>query len=82
MKLLGLLIILNSLVLTGYWVIGEHRHKEYAITICIIAIVVGIAFTFHERALEISFGSIGKIKAAAKQATIDAEAISDLKKRI
>ncbi len=82
MKLLGLLIILNSLVLTGYWIIGEHPHKGWALTIGIVAIIVGIAFTLHERALEITFGSIGTIKAAAQQATIDAKTVSELKNRV
>ena len=82
MKLLGLLLILNSLVLTGYWVIGDHTHKGWAITICVVTIIVGIAFTFHERALEITFSGIGTIKAAAKQAAIDANAVSDLKDRV
>lgn len=82
MKLLGLLLILNSLVLTGYWVIGDHPHKGWAMTICVVAIIVGVAFTFHERALEITFGGIGTIKAAAKQAAIDATTVSELKDRV
>ncbi|MBL7152152.1 MAG: hypothetical protein ISS79_00420 [Phycisphaerae bacterium] len=82
MKLLGILIILNSLTLTGYWVIGEHPHKGWAITIGIVSIIVGISFTFHERALEVTFKGIGSIKAAAQQAAIDATTVSELKDRV
>lgn len=82
MKLIGLLIIINSLTLTGYWVIGDHPYKGWVVTLCIVAIIVGISFTFQDRAIEITFKGIGSIKAAAKQAAIDAETVSDLKNRV
>ena len=82
MKLLGILIILNSLTLTVYWIIGEHSHKGWIITIGIVSIIVGISFTLHERALEITFKGIGSIKASAQQAEIDAKTVSELKDRV
>lgn len=82
MKLLGLLMIINSLILTGFWLIGENTHKGWVVTICIIFIFVGMFFILQDRAIEISLKGIGTIKAAAKQATVDAELIDSIKQRI
>lgn len=82
MKLLGILIIMNSLIVTGYWVSGSHQHKIWVVSICGLAAFIGIIFTMHDRAIEITFSKIGTIKAAAEQATADANAIADLRSRI
>lgn len=79
---LGFFIILNALAFAIYWVTGNNPHKVWIIPVCTVAIIVGIFFTLYDRAIEITFKGIGTIKAAAKQAVIDAETISDLKKRI
>lgn len=80
--MLGVLIILNTIILTTWWVLGEHLHKNWAMCICIIAIFVGIFFILQDRAIEISFKWLGTIKAAAKQAATDAETIAKIKERI
>jgi len=82
MKLFGIAIVLSSLFFTGYWILGKRRYKGYAIIIGSVAIIVGIAFTFHERALEITFRGIGTIKTAAQQVAIDAKTVSELKDRV
>lgn len=82
MKILGILIIINSLVVTCYWVGGDHQHKGWVMFICFLAVFVGMFFTLHDRAIEIIFPKIGSIKAAAEQVTADAKEVSDIKKRI
>ena len=49
MKLAGILLIGNSLVLTAYWVTAVGTHKTAVISICLIAIFAGVVLTFHER---------------------------------
>jgi len=82
MKLLGILIIINSLVVAGYWVSGTHQHKVGVISVCVLAVFVGVIFTMHDRAIEITFNKIGTIKAAAEQATADANEVAAIKERI
>lgn len=82
MTIVGILIILNSLVLTVYWVIGENPHKIWVLFLCGIAIVVGFIFILQDRVIEISNKWVGTIKTAAKQATIDAKEIATIKERI
>lgn len=47
---------------------------------CLLAAFVGIIFTMHDRAIEITFSRVGTIKAAAEQATADANEIAKSKK--
>ena len=82
MKLLGILIIINSLVVTGYWVSGTHQHKIWVVSVCVLAVFVGVIFTMHSRAIEITFKNVGTIKAAAERATADANEVAAIKKRI
>ncbi len=82
MKLLGILLVVNSLLLAIYCASTGHQHIKSIITVCLIAAFVGIVFTMHDRAIEITFNKIGTIKAAAEQATADAKEIAEIKKRI
>jgi len=82
LKLAGVLLILTSLVLTGYWVLGEHPYKVWAVIICSGAIFAGIFFVVHHRSLELGVPYFGKLKAAAEQASADANTISELKSRV
>ena len=82
MKFIGILIILNSLVITGWWVLTEHPNKPWAVTIGLFAMFAGIFVMLQDRVVEVSIENVGTIKAAAQQATQDAEAIAELKNRI
>lgn len=48
----------------------------------ILSIVAGLALTFHERAIEITFGKVATLKAAAQQATTDAKEIAAIRQRV
>ena len=78
----GVLLILVSLSITAWWVIGENPHKKWAFAICLAAIFSGAFLILQERVTELTVENIGTIKSAAKQASADAKAITDLKKRV
>lgn len=81
-QLIGILIIVNSLVISAWW-LGTHQTWNLGFTsIAILACLIGLALILNERALELSFGKFGMIKSAAKQATDDANAIAQLKQRV
>ncbi|MBU0547861.1 MAG: hypothetical protein KJ710_02815 [Candidatus Omnitrophica bacterium] len=82
MRLLGFLMIGNAFIITFYCLFNGIQNKTLVISSCILLIVVGIAFVFQDRAIEITFGNIATIKTAAKQAAIDAKTVSDLKERV
>jgi len=82
MKIIGILLIFNALFLTTWWVCTEHPHKGWAVLASLVTIFVGVYFTVQDRAIEITIKNVGTIKAAAKQAVIDAQAVADLLKRI
>jgi len=82
LKVVGVLLIINSLVITAWWVIGEHSHKGWAFTLCLSAVFVGAFLVLQERVTELTVKGIGTIKSAAEQATADANVISDLKARV
>ena len=82
MKNVGFLIILNALIVTAWWVCTDHQYKTWAITIGLLTMFAGIFLMVQERAIEVTIERVGTIKAAAQQATEDAEEINELKKRI
>lgn len=81
-KLVGSLLILNSLVITAWWVMGEHTHKGWAYAICLVALFAGIFLVLQERVTELTVEGIGAIKSAAEKANTDANAISELRNRV
>ena len=82
LQLIGLLIILNSLVVAGWWLMQQKPGMAACISLCLIGVFVGIVLIFNERAVEITIKNVGTIKAVAEQAKVDAQTISDIKQRI
>jgi len=80
--ILGIFLIINALAFAIYWATGDNAHKAWVIPLCIVCVIVGMFFTLHDRAIEVTFKGIGNIKAAEKQATTDAEVISNIKNKI
>ena len=79
MKIIGVLISVLAVLLTGWWVSSDRRHKPWVLSVCIIAIFVGIFTMLQDRAIEVSLRGVGTIKAAAEQATTDAAAIANVR---
>lgn len=81
LQLFGLLIIVNTLI-CGAWSLQQGKPSAVGIYLIAFALVAGLALTFHERAIEISFGKYASIKAAAQQATTDAQEIAKVRERV
>lgn len=81
-KLPGVILIVIALATAFGWVAADRPNKGWVFTVCLLAIFAGCFLTVHERATEISVRGIGTIKAAAKQATSDATAITELRDTI
>jgi len=82
MNILGFFIILSALVITGWWVLSNHKYKGWAVTVCILALFAGTLMLLQDRVVEVSLKGVGTIKAAAEKAITDAAAIADVKKRV
>lgn len=82
MKLIGILLVLNSIGLAAWWIFNEGSHKAAAITLCSIAVFSGIALILQDRITELTVKGIGTIKAATKQVESDAQLVSELKERV
>ena len=82
LQLLGIIIIANSLIISAWWLFNGRPWSIGLGTLLILALVVGLAFIFNERAIEISFGKIATLKAAAAQAQSDANEIAKIKERV
>lgn len=82
MKLIGILLVLNSLAVSGWWIMTHGSHKGSVLTLCSLAVLAGIAFLICDRITEFSLKGIGTIKAAANQATADANVVAELKTRV
>ncbi len=82
LQLIGVLIIVNSLTCAGWFVAHDKSLGGGGVTLVIFSIVAGLALTFHERAIEITFGKVATLKAAAQQATTDAKEISVIRQRV
>lgn len=81
-NVLGLVLILASIGVTAWWVMQERPHKKWASSLCLLSVFVGFLLMVYQRAIEVTFGGIGTIKAAAEKASLDAQAIAEIRKRI
>lgn len=82
LQLIGVLLILNSLVVAGWWLSQQKSGMAACVTLCLIAIFAGIVLIFNERAVEITIDKVGTIKAVAEQAKVDAKTIAEIRERI
>jgi len=80
--LIGVLLISVALIITFWWVAGEHPNKKWAFAVCLVAVFGGAFLVLQERVTELTVKGIGTIKSAAEQASAGANAITDLKKRV
>jgi hypothetical protein len=88
MKLLGLLLIANALILSAAWMVGETASKAGSATrigvvsVTLIAVFAGIFFIIADRSTEITVKGVGTIKAAALSAQTDAKEVAAIKQRV
>ena len=79
--ILGIIVIIVSLAITTWWLLGQHPHKGWAFLICIVALLVGAFLMLEESATKLTVKGIGTIKSASEQAKVNAKAVTDLKDR-
>lgn len=82
MKLIGILLVLNSVAVSSWWITAHGTHKGAVLTLCSLAVFAGLALVVSDRITELSMKGVGTIKAAAEQASADANEISALKNRV
>ena len=82
MKLIGILLILNSIALTAWWITSQNNHKPTVMTLCLIAVFAGLVLIFQDRITELTVKGVGTIKAATEQIQTDAKTVADLKERV
>ena len=82
MKLIGILIVLNSIALTAWWITTQGSHKTTVVTLCFLTVFAGLALILQERITELTVKGVGTIKTAAQQVTSDARTVAELKERV
>lgn len=82
MKLIGILLILNGIAISSWWIATQGTHKGTVLTLTFLAVFAGLALVISDRITELTVKGVGTIKAAAQKATLDAQAVADLRKRI
>jgi len=82
MHLIGILIIVTGLAISGWWTLYLRRKPAPAIIQCLLFILAGTTVLVSDRLVELTVEGVGTVKAAARQAVADAEAIAALKDRI
>jgi len=60
----------------------DKPYKSWALAMCLVAVTISLILLLPGRAIELTLKSVGTIKAAAQQASADANVISDLRNRI
>ena len=82
MKLIGILLVFISISVSSWWIMAHGTHKGAVVTLCSIAVLAGIAILISDRITEFRIQGIGTMKAAVKQATADANVVTELKNRV
>jgi hypothetical protein len=83
MKIVGVLVIINALILCASWMIGQNpSNKLGVVTVTLIAVFTGVFLLLFDRITEVSVQGVGTMKAAAASAKADAQEIADIKKRV
>jgi hypothetical protein len=80
--IVGIALLLIALGLTAWWVTKDKPYKSWALAMCLVAVTISLILLLPGRAIELTLKSVGTIKAAAQQASADANVISDLRNRI
>jgi hypothetical protein len=81
LQLIGVLLIVNSFAVAG-WLGSQGKLNAATSGMVIVAAVIGLALVFNERAVEVTFGKVASLKAAAQQATADASEIAAIRQRV
>jgi hypothetical protein len=81
-QLLGILIILDALVASVWWLAKGYPSPASIIILCSVACVVGLAFVFNERGFDLALVGKTKFRVAAQKAVADANEIAKIRARV
>jgi len=59
MKLIGILLVLNSIGLAAWWISTNGSHKATVIALCSLAVFSGIALILQDRITEFTVQGVG-----------------------
>ena len=83
MQVVGTLVILTGLAIAAWTVIRRPHHPAPPVLwLAGLAIIAGLGLVVQDRLIGVSLKGVGTIKAAARQATTDAEHIKKMRERI
>ena len=81
MKLLGILLIVNTLALAG-WQVASNGGNKYVLSVSLIGIFAGLVLTFQDRITELTVQGVGSLKAATTQAQDKLNEIEQIRQRV
>lgn len=81
-QLVGILIILNTLVVSGWLLATGHPFPKTLVALCSVACGVGLALVFYERGFDLNLIGNTKFRVAAQQAVADANEIAKIRERV
>ena len=79
---LGVILAFSAIVATAWWICTGEGSTTSALALCTLAVFTGIVLILSDRIVEVSMKGVGTIKAAAKQAVLDAREIAEMRQRI
>jgi len=82
LKLFGILVLINAIVIALWFAIHGHSQTKSIIFICTLAVGVGLVLLFYERVTQMDLPGGTSIKTVVETARADANAVSDLRKRV
>lgn len=86
LQFLGIILIVNVIIFDLWWLCSEKSlslgRAGFLGSLTIVVVIAGLVLIFNERAMNVVFGKNSKISIASKQAQVDAEAVSEIRKQV
>ena len=79
MKYLGVLVLINVLVVSGYFLFSSNISTPRVIGFLAFGVFVGILMVLADRITELEISKVGKFKAVVEQARTDADQIAQIR---
>ena len=82
MEVAGVVAVLGASVAIVVYVVLNGPRKGQVVSALLVTVFVGTVLILNKRVTEVAIPGVGTIKAAAERATVDAQAIAELRTRI
>jgi hypothetical protein len=80
MKVFVMLLVVNTIALSWWW--AARGSVKSSILLGLGGVFISCVLVFSDRITDLTLNGIGSIKAAAQQAQVDANTVSELRKRV